>query len=68
MSNMDTIEEKKKQPISAEVAEQAVNDEAAAERGQAVTINDGEPEKAYYSKTSVWLMILFSGLAIGSDG
>lgn len=27
-----------------------------------------EPEKKYYSKLSVWLMILFSGLAIGSDG
>ena len=28
-----------------------------------------EPEpKAYYSRLSVWLMILFSGLAIGSDG
>lgn len=24
--------------------------------------------KAYYSKTSVWLMVLYSGLAIGSDG
>jgi hypothetical protein len=24
--------------------------------------------KSYYSKLSVWLMILFSGLAIGSDG
>jgi hypothetical protein len=27
-----------------------------------------EPTKGYYSKLSVWLMILFSGLAIGSDG
>ncbi|KAI1493373.1 metabolite transport protein [Biscogniauxia mediterranea] len=27
-----------------------------------------EPQKSYYSKVSVWLMILFSGLAIGSDG
>ncbi|KAK7424736.1 hypothetical protein QQX98_000314 [Neonectria punicea] len=27
-----------------------------------------EPAKSYYSKLSVWLMILFSGLAIGSDG
>lgn len=27
-----------------------------------------EPEKTYYSKLSVWLMVLFSGLAIGSDG
>lgn len=27
-----------------------------------------EPEKSYFSKVSVWLMILFSGLAIGSDG
>ncbi|KAJ4390185.1 hypothetical protein N0V93_007659 [Gnomoniopsis smithogilvyi] len=42
----------------------------------APTIEDGdveiqpveEPEKTYYSKLSVWLMILFSGLAIGSDG
>lgn len=25
-------------------------------------------EKTYYSKLSVWLMILFSGIAIGSDG
>lgn len=40
------------------------------------TINHGdleiqtteEPEKKYYSKLSVWLMVLFSGLAIGSDG
>jgi hypothetical protein len=29
---------------------------------------DDETGKAYYSKKSVWLMILFSGLAIGSDG
>ena len=27
-----------------------------------------QPEKGYYSKLSVWLMVLFSGLAIGSDG
>ncbi|KAF4123067.1 Sugar (and other) transporter [Geosmithia morbida] len=27
-----------------------------------------EPEKTYYSRLSVWLMVLFSGLAIGSDG
>ncbi|KAK7755703.1 hypothetical protein SLS62_002314 [Diatrype stigma] len=27
-----------------------------------------EPEKGHFSKVSVWLMILFSGLAIGSDG
>lgn len=26
------------------------------------------PDKTYYSKLSVWLMVLFSGLAIGSDG
>lgn len=28
----------------------------------------GEADKGYYSKLSVWLMVLFSGLAIGSDG
>lgn len=25
-------------------------------------------EKTYFNKLSVWLMVLFSGLAIGSDG
>ncbi|KAK8030384.1 hypothetical protein PG990_000118 [Apiospora arundinis] len=34
-----------------------------------VEIQPGDaPEKTYFSKASVWLMILFSGLAIGSDG
>lgn len=28
----------------------------------------GDVEKTHYSKTSVWLMVLYSGLAIGSDG
>lgn len=29
---------------------------------------NGEANKARYSKISVWLMVLYSGLAIGSDG
>ena len=41
-----------------------------------VSVNSGDvetqspdgAEKKYYSKLSVWLMVLFSGLAIGSDG
>lgn len=34
-----------------------------------VEIQPGDaPEKTFFNKTSVWLMILFSGLAIGSDG
>ncbi|KAK7910672.1 major facilitator superfamily domain-containing protein [Apiospora marii] len=36
---------------------------------QDVEIEAGDaPEKTYFNKASVWLMILFSGLAIGSDG
>jgi hypothetical protein len=31
-------------------------------------IAEAEPVKYYYSKLSVWLMVAFSGLAIGSDG
>jgi hypothetical protein len=42
--------------------------EAAAGKNGVVEIKSEEPEKTYYSKQSVWLMILFSGLAIGSDG
>ncbi|KAL8401036.1 hypothetical protein RB594_001167 [Gaeumannomyces avenae] len=34
----------------------------------AVDVEAVEAEKTYFSKLSVWLMILFSGLAIGSDG
>ncbi|KAB2579349.1 Protein of unknown function DUF1445 [Lasiodiplodia theobromae] len=48
----DTIEEKKQHDAS--VAE--------------VDAETGDVEKSYYSKVSVWLMILYSGLAIGSDG
>lgn len=28
----------------------------------------GEAPKTYYSKLSIWLVIIYSGLAIGSDG
>lgn len=50
------------------------HDESSPEKGEVVVstgdeaISDAEPQKTYYSKQSVWLMILFSGLAIGSDG
>lgn len=33
-----------------------------------VGVVEEEPQKTYYSSLSVWLMVLFSGLAIGSDG
>lgn len=33
---------------------------------EAASVDDAS--KGYYSKLSVWLMVLFSGLAIGSDG
>ncbi|GME47198.1 hypothetical protein GTA08_BOTSDO13565 [Neofusicoccum parvum] len=33
-----------------------------------VDAETGEVGKAYYSKASVWLMVLYSALAIGSDG
>ncbi|KAF4846670.1 Glycerophosphoinositol permease 1 [Colletotrichum siamense] len=40
---------------------------ANVEKGE-IDIMTEEPEKTYYSTVSVWLMVLFSGLAIGSDG
>lgn len=45
---------------------------ATVEKNTTIEINehgktDDEP-KTYYSKLSIWLMILYSGLAIGSDG
>ncbi|KAK9773037.1 hypothetical protein SCAR479_10367 [Seiridium cardinale] len=54
---MDRISDEKKD------AHQATTDAPDVEIAPA----EGE-EKTYYSKLSVWLMVIFSGLAIGSDG
>lgn len=49
-----------------------VKDETQVEKSKdGVDVEAGsvaESVKGYYSKLSVWLMVLFSGLAIGSDG
>ncbi|KAH6659214.1 major facilitator superfamily transporter [Truncatella angustata] len=50
-----SLEKKDDQQVTANVGDVEI---AAAE----------EQEKTYYNKLSVWLMVLFSGLAIGSDG
>jgi hypothetical protein len=51
---------------------ESVKDETQVEKSKdGVDIETGsvaESVKGYYSKLSVWLMVLFSGLAIGSDG
>lgn len=56
--NVDNLEIEEKKVAPAPVAEDVDLEIQPAE----------EPEKTYYSKLSVWLMVLFSGLAIGSDG
>lgn len=43
------------------------NDETTVHEVDAESAEDGN-EKPRYSKLSVWLMVLYSGLAIGSDG
>lgn len=51
---------------------ETVKDETQVEKSkEGVDVETGsvtESVKGYYSKLSVWLMVLFSGLAIGSDG
>lgn len=51
---------------------ETVKDETQVEKSKdGVDVETGsvaESVKGYYSKLSVWLMVLFSGLAIGSDG
>lgn len=56
--NVDNLEIEEKKVAHAPVTEDVDLEIQPAE----------EPEKTYYSKLSVWLMVLFSGLAIGSDG
>lgn len=51
-----------------QVAEKTIAPVPTIEKGDVETQTVAEPEKGYYSKLSVWLMVLFSGLAIGSDG
>lgn len=54
--------------VDIEIEEKKVAPAPTIENGDVETQPVEEPEKTYYSKLSVWLMILFSGLAIGSDG
>lgn len=45
--------------------QEKTTDDKKHDQTEAASVEAG---KTYYSKLSVWLMILFSGLAIGSDG
>lgn len=67
-TNPDTVAltgDRKIDPIDKTVLPaSSIHDGIVETQTQAVS----EPEKTYYSKLSVWLMVLFSGLAIGSDG
>lgn len=68
---MAAAPETNKASASDMIAEQKHDTETSTKDNGAVEsiiVDDSEPQKSYYSKTSVWLMILFSGLAIGSDG
>lgn len=55
-------------PDNIEIDEKKVASPPTIENGDVEIQPSEEPEKTYYSKLSVWLMVLFSGLAIGSDG
>lgn len=35
---------------------------------EVMDVEEGESQKTFYSKVSVVMMVIFSGLAIGSDG
>lgn len=35
---------------------------------EVMDVEEGESQKTFYSKVSVVIMVIFSGLAIGSDG
>lgn len=71
---MDNISISERRAIGLEDSSQQETPESLAGKGEGTvsTVDDAtsyaEPQKTYYSKQSVWLMVLFSGLAIGSDG
>ncbi|KAG9791630.1 Glycerophosphoinositol permease 1 [Exophiala dermatitidis] len=73
MSNHDTIESRTDYKSPSQVPDHDPKDVVAT---TSRSLDEGEVEtgvvqridEKYYSKVSVWLMMLFSGLAIGSDG
>lgn len=55
-----------------ENADKISADKSTEAKGTAIEVSEHgqveEPPKTYYSKLSIWLVIIYSGLAIGSDG
>lgn len=64
---MDTVE-KKSAVEEVQPSGDVEVEKSPKETTTATDISVENGEKSYYSKQSVWLMVLFSGLAIGSDG
>ncbi|UKZ76416.1 hypothetical protein TrVFT333_004120 [Trichoderma virens FT-333] len=64
----DTKIETVGEPVAAEITKDEVLPEKSKENIDIEAGSIAESVKGYYSKLSVWLMVLFSGLAIGSDG
>lgn len=63
-SKIETVGE----PVAAEITQDEELPEKSKENVDVEAGSIAESVKGYYSKLSVWLMVLFSGLAIGSDG
>ncbi|KAJ4861865.1 sugar transporter domain-containing protein [Trichoderma breve] len=63
-SKLETVGE----PVAAEITKDEELPEKSKENVDVEAGSIAESVKGYYSKLSVWLMVLFSGLAIGSDG
>lgn len=62
-TKIDIISQEKAAEITKEQTLETSKEHVDVETGSVA-----ESVKGYYSKLSVWLMVLFSGLAIGSDG
>jgi hypothetical protein len=64
----DTKIENVGESVTAEITKDETQVEKSKEDVDVEAGSIAESVKGYYSKASVWLMVLFSGLAIGSDG
>lgn len=71
-SKEDEASKPETSPVGKSEAVETVKDETQVEKSKdGVDVETGSiagSVKENYSKVSVWLMVLFSGLAIGSDG
>lgn len=68
MTSMEMSSHSPDQDIVRSNSKEDVSKDGALRTVEVMDIEEGATQKSFYSKASVVMMVIFSGLAIGSDG